>query len=277
MEITISKDINKIIQMIKESNNNTILDFLFNLLLVKYEAREAYLLEVANYMNEDIDTLLIIASDIELFIKKDKLSLENYPRYFITKKILKKEPDSDEEIGNLLGMKDAGGYYFNYKMKRLDLQIYEEKMDTSITSEVVLGDINDIDNQKYAEDKVNKFNNVMIKLKLPYRFVYKYNQDDGTIKRFEELKMKNLEYIIQNKDEYINDLANEILGDEKSHPIIILFNKSIANMRLFNIYYPLFMYIYDIINNEILQYKNYHEKVENINNKFIEIISIEYK
>jgi hypothetical protein len=149
---------NIIIDMLKNHLYQDINDFLLNLLLVKYKARNAYLLESANFINSEYSVfdMLNLSKTIGFLITKDITSLPNYPRYWISIEKLNKVPETDEEIGTLLGMKNPGGDYYNYKNKRLYLYINEEKTGVNITTELVLVNINDIDNKQFAINKISK-------------------------------------------------------------------------------------------------------------------------
>ena len=252
--------IEDIINMLKK--NNDIYDFLFNLLLVNYGARKAYLLESVEF-GDKISDILELLKFSDFSIEKDILSIEDYPRYWITKDKLKHIPEHDEEIGHLLGMKNPGGNYGDSKNKRVYLTIIEEKTNTVVKAEILMGDKNDKDNKLHAKSDVNKFNKVMRDLNLPYKFIYKLEQDDGTIIRFEEMKRKNIKYIKKNRILYRDDLYNN--ADDY---ISKLFISSINDKKLFSKYLPLFMYVYQIINEEILSQEDDKIKLEYINEMF---------
>jgi hypothetical protein len=267
---------NIIIDMLKNHLYQDINDFLLNLLLVKYKARNAYLLESANFIKSEYSVfdMLNLSKTIGFLITKDITSLPNYPRYWISIEKLNKVPETDEEIGTLLGMKNPGGDYYNYKNKRLYLYINEEKTGVNITTELVLGNINDIDNKQFAINKINDFNEIMTNLNLPYIFTYDFSEDDGTIIRHNELSIKNIEYIKNNYNNYINDFLNILsIHQETDHIIITLFNRCLDNNKLLDKYISIFLYVYQVINEEILEFEDYKSKLEYINNKFIDLIN----
>jgi hypothetical protein len=241
---------NDLIEILKNpSKTGEISEFLLNLLLVKYEARKAYLFETANYKQKNTKDMLQIALDNGLSIQKDLLSLDEFSRYWISKGKLYKIPETDEEIGFLLGMKDPGGEYYDYKNKRLSLDIYEHNTGSNITSELLIGDIGDIDNIRYAIEKVELFNKVIddLSLKSHYHFVSEFHQDDGSIKRLRELSKKNMKYIREHKQDYLNDLYNA-LSDEEYERLKIIFIDSLNSNKLFNNYLPMFIDIYHSYN-----------------------------
>lgn len=257
-----------LIRMINDDKYKDVIDFLINLILVKYGGRNAYLFESSNnnLKNFGVDKLLSHSLELGFNIEKDLLSLEEHPRYWIFKGKLDKIPKTEEEIGELLGFRDPGGDYFDYKNKRLSLTIYEEKTKTNIFSQLLKGDIKDNENIDYAEETVKKFNNIMDILKLNYKFSYSLSQDDGTIKRKKELENENIRYLKKNKDEYINDFQNIF---DKNHPINNLFKKIVSgngNKKLLKKCLSLFLYFYKQFNKEQF---NIQDK---INKMFINLI-----
>jgi hypothetical protein len=257
--------------------NKQFYEFIFNLILVGNYGRKSYLLESSDFLYSEypeysISNLLEIVSVCGLYYKIDITSMNEYPRYWITKEKLNNTPNNDKEIGELLGMKDPGGEYFNFKEKRVFLDISEEKTGANIITEIVLGDIDDIENQQYAKHKIHIFNKIMNHLNLPYNFVYNFTKDDGTLKRMNELKKKNMKYLIENKYQYINDFDNIIYLPEdinNIHPIINLFNLCLDNKKLLKKYLSLFIYIYQQLHNED---NDINLKVNLINRKFIDLL-----
>jgi hypothetical protein len=273
------KNVESIINMLKDYKYGRIHGDLLNLLLVKYGARKAFLLESSNFVGEEeyVKEILNIASDIGLCKTRDIISLEDHPRYWITKEKLNNIPETDEDIGDLLGMKNPGGEFYDYTKKRLSLSIFEEKTGGVATTELLLGDMKDEDNQLFAKKKTRSFNKVMKNLNLPYKFVYNFDQNDGAIKRLEELERRNIDYIREHIREYTNDIDNCIIRRD-NNPIIDLFKRSIFiyenNQLLFNKYLPLFIYIYKLLIDEVGETSDFDTKMEDINSKFIDLIEL---
>jgi len=277
------KNMEFVIKMLKSNKYADIQNVLFNLLLVHYGGRKAFLLESSNYTDSEhnIEEILKIISDTSLHVEKDITALEDYPRYWITKEKIDKIPETYEEIGHLLGMKNPGGDFYDYRKKRLTLTINEEKTGVDVTTELLKGDMKDIDNVMFAKNKADSFTAVMIQHHLPYTFVYTLVQDDGTVKRLKELKNVNMDYMIEHIYEYKNDLANALLERGNTHPIITLFLRAVTkNKKLFHTYLPLFVYIYKVENKEVdNKYENidFDEKQSNINKKFVDLIESKCK
>ncbi len=272
------KNMEFVIKMLKSNKYADIRNVLFNLLLVHYGGRKAFLLESSNFTHSEhnIEEILKIISDTSLHVEKDITGLEDYPRYWVTKEKLDKVPKTDEEIGHLLGMKDPGGDFYDYRKKRLTLTINEEKTGADVTTELLKGDMKDIDNVMFAKNKADSFTTVMTQHHLPYTFVYTLEQDDGTVKRLKELKNENMDYMIEHIHEYKNDLANALLKVDNTHPIITLFHRAVSkNKKLFHHYLPLFVYIYNVFNKD--ENIDFDKKQSNINKKFIDLIESKYK
>lgn len=224
-----------------------------NFLLVLHGARKASLLETSNYDADLVTKLLTLAKDVGLHVTRDPLSIDEVPRYWIYKSIrsIRHIPQTDEEIGSLLGFKEPGGDFSNAKEGRKIL-IIEEKSGRFGTVEIVNAKTDDIEIEKWAETKVKQFNQVMSKLDLPYRFDYGIQHEDGTLKRAKELEQLNVRYIQKNRHHYINDMWNE-LDIEQDHPFLILFQHIIKNKKLLSTYQPFFSYVYKLIHGKELE------------------------
>jgi len=271
------KRVQSLVKMLENPDNEDLYNFLFNLLLVLHGGRKAYLFESSNFIQmsdkRKTDDLLKIAKDYGLFVQKDPVSLEDYPRYWIVKEKLNKIPLTDEDIGELLGMKDPGGDYFNYKKKRLTLYINESTKKANITTELVKGDKTDKENIDHAKNRVDTFNAIMIELGLPYRFSYIFEQDDGTLKRAKELKIKNMKYIQENVKEYVNDISNLVVIRDNHHPLMDLFEKCAKNDALLTAYLPVYMHIYRLFNNGLHAGEvEASKRIQKINKKFVDHI-----
>lgn len=217
------------------------------LLLVKFGARKAYLLESSEYNRETVKKAVSLARSIGLRVSKDRLGLSHAPRYliYIDGKI-GRLPRTDEELGALLGFKDPGGEYGDWRKNRTTLVISEIQTGAG-TTELVQGTRREI--ETFADRKVRSFNGVMMNLGLPYRFEYLIQEQDGSAKRAAELDRLNMKYIRENKNKYIQDLWNELNGD-MDHPFILLFEDVIKKKKLLARYVPFYRYFYDLINRD---------------------------
>lgn len=244
-------------------------------LLVKYGGRKAFLLETSEYSPETVQKFLALAKEIGLNVTKDRLGLESSPRYLIHAGKLKTIPRNDEDLGALLGFKDPGGDFGDWRHSRTTLDISPTAETCGFgcvgasTTELVKGNRQEI--EAFADMKVRSFNNVMTKLGLPYRFDYGIQEKHGSLRRSEELKRMNMKYIRTNKHLYINDLWNQLNGDE-NHPFLLLFETVIKNKETLKRYLPFYLYFYRLINDDKVMYDT-KTIIKRLNKKFLELLS----
>lgn len=255
------KIVNKLVGLIQ--NHKEYGEIPMQFLLVKFGGRKAFLLETTSYEPSLVQKILALAKEIGLHVSKDRLGLKHAPRYLIYNEVIRL-PRTDEELGTLLGFKDPGGEYADGKQPRTTLLVAENESGAS-TAELVQGSRSEI--EKFAEKKVNSFNQVMIKLGLPYRFEYGIQTDDGTLIRADKLEKLNMKYVRENKHKYIEDLWNELSGND--HPFILLFNHVIKNKNLLMKYLPFYTYFYRLINEDGIDNKTI---VKRLNKKFCEFL-----
>lgn len=265
--------IKRILTLLKNKEKRHAYDTLLNLILVIHGGRKAYLFETIELLpdhEKDVTMLLTLSKEIGLFVKKDPLNYEHAPRYWISREKLEKIPETDVEMGTLLGFKDPGAEYNGYKKKSLSLRIAEKKTDTIILVEVLLGDKEDAENQAHASDLIHRFDTIMKELELPYRFEFGFNQNDGTLKRVEELTMENMSYLKMHEHDYISDIWNEDIAID--HPIILLFKRCVNDSSLLHRFLPFYLYLYRVINKQILSKDELEIKKQKINKAFTKII-----
>jgi hypothetical protein len=189
--------------------NKIIMEYLLNMLFVYENKRSAFLIETANTNFNDeywlpIDYLIKI-----LQLHKTKIfSDPNYPRFLIYKSInrINKIPETDIELGKILGMTYLNDDYCDYRLYRSVYRIYEINNKFELYVEVAIKN-NDLVTKNNI-DKIKEFNTVIHKYKLPYRIACIKEYDHGTYRRYEELKNKNYKYMINHTNDYINDLLN---------------------------------------------------------------------
>jgi hypothetical protein len=201
-------------------------EMIINILLVLKGARKTTLLEYANVKNNmsHIDFFNSITTIINIFksITGEQLSIyleneEPYPRYLIynfdkypnmTQELQKEEHDF--ELGKILEMTFPGGNYYDYNQHRL-------------TGLIMIGDINlfaevfvvkDYEHEykclkKNLENKVNKWNLELKEIGLKCKYIIK--SDDGFEYRKKKYEEKDIVYIRDHIDEYMNDHYNELI------------------------------------------------------------------
>lgn len=186
--------------------NKPIMEYLLNILFVYENKRTSFLIETAN-SNFNDDYWLSINYLLKLLqLKKSKIfSVPNYQRYLIYKSI-DKIPETDMELGKILDITYLNDNYCDYRLNRCIYRIYEIYNNLDLYVEVAI-DNNDLVTKNNIH-KIKNFNSIMHKYKLPYKIGCKKEYDHGTYKRSKELKNKNYKYLIDYRDEYINDLLN---------------------------------------------------------------------
>lgn len=183
-----------------------IMEYLLNILLVYENKRPAFLIETANSQFNTTYWLPINYLIKILKLNKSEIfSIPEYPRYLIYKSI-DKLPESDIELGYLLGMTYLNDNYSDFRLYRTIYKIYETYNNFELYVEIALDNHNLV--IKNNIDKLKEFNYIINKYKLPYRLACKKEYDHGTIKRYNELFNKNYNYVIKYKNEYINDILN---------------------------------------------------------------------
>ena len=250
------------------------LDFSLNMVLVYCGARDAYLLETSNFGEREdkskmIEKCLKYVEDLGFYMLLDPQSIEGYPRYFITKFKIVNVPEDDESVGTLLGMKDPGEEYYDYRNDRTILKFVEVNSNVEIMSQIVKSNENK-KNIEYAEYKIGLFNKVMNEVNLPYRFMFNLVTIEGTYRRQKELKLKNMNYIKEHKEEYIDDLSNGLVKyPSDQHTLFVLFDRCVNNKKMFNTFLPLFLEFYSLFNTLDI---NIEENQRILNEKMVDII-----
>jgi hypothetical protein len=220
--------------LIKEYKSTIYWTALVNVILVFYDARDSFLYESTNFKN---DTKFIF-SLVKKFNKHfDNLKITSdqfkYPRFFVYKKNswvdkdIIKNPDNlvnNFSIAKYLGFTCKGHDFSNFYVPRIYVR-YILNDGSNIISEVC--EINKISKkqlEQIANDKSKSFNNVLNQYDVNVTF--SVNIDDGVNLRMEKLLQNDQKYILENIDEYDNDLANHYLADnwEKSLTFKYLIN-----------------------------------------------------
>lgn len=243
----------------------------FQLLLVKYGARKLYLFG-GDFSDKQLETILNVASENGLHMIPVEDDDNRHIYWIYTHLDHLPNVDDETEIGSLLGFMEPGGDYSNQQRHRKKLSISvidaNKSLVASITDEMIL-DADQKEIEEFAQQKIDTFDSVMIRLELPYRFVYTITQDHGTLRREQALRDEDMEFLLTNEQQYIREF-NDFL--DLFHPLSLLFSHVIHHPRAFRRYLPVFLYVYQIINQEILQDKRQGEQIEHINEYLVNLM-----
>jgi hypothetical protein len=198
---------------------NELIGDLLNIWIVAHDGREACLIESSNYRNtfeENWNILKQFAENLELHIGKDPNSHKDYPRYLISKYIVRKKYN-EAELGRMLGMSYLKSDYGNNRLPRTTVEIWATSSDwkdedVQIWVEVSLEPEKSIVNASQLVEYWNTILSVFPFPLLPNIEVYLITEkDDGW-----QMRLDNLEdtaYFIKHYDDYANDVYNYTLDD----------------------------------------------------------------
>ena len=218
--------------LIKKYKSTIYWEALVNVILVFHGARDAFLYESTNFKNDTNFIFLLVEKfnkyGSKLEIKSDEFK---YPRFFVYKengwvdKDIQKNPMnlySDPSIAGYLGFQCVGHDFSNYRVPRITIGYYIEYIESrqiiaeesrQIIAEVC--EINKIPKSKIVKqsnEKLKRFNNVLNKYGI--KMNVSINVDDGLDTRTKNLFENKKKYILKNKEDYKNDLANNYLNDD---------------------------------------------------------------
>lgn len=202
-----------------------------SIILVYDDKRPSYLMDD---IDDDDDNNII--DNIISFFSLNKIDIHpecEYSSYLISKNKIE-IPKNCIELGRVLGMTYLNNDFRDYTKFRKSFHIYEKNTNTHIYNEIV-NETNLKRYHKIFKQRIHSFNDTMKKYKLPYYFYYKLEFITGT--KMRQSKLKKLNYINKNFNEYINDFqCFEDLLDEN-----IINNltpqKIYDNFSLFNTFY----------------------------------------
>ena len=207
--------------LIKKYKSTIYWEALVNVILVFHGARDAFLYESTNFKN-DTDFIFLLVEKFNKYGGKLKIKSDEfkYPRFFVYKenewvdKDIEKNPMNlynDPSIAGYLGFQCIGHDFSNYRVPRITIGYYIES--SQIIAEVC--EINKIPKSKIVKqsnEKLKRFNNVLNKYGI--KMNVSINVDDGLEMRTKNLFENKKKYILKNKEDYKNDLANNYLNDD---------------------------------------------------------------
>lgn len=187
------------------------MDPVVNILLVYFGKRPSFLLESANFEKDRWRNLhrkiKTIVSDLNLVETLDPLGLENYPRYFISKKPIR-IPQRDQDIAQLLGMSWSGDFS-DFRQPRHTIGIVVDKVG-EIFTQIVGGNVTIKPHfelwKKRAKDWEKTWNANTQNHKLSFSTIKLY--DPGTLQREKKMMQQDLDYIKKHSQDFDNDAWN---------------------------------------------------------------------
>ena len=207
--------------LIKKYKSTIYWEALVNVILVFHGARDAFLYESTNFKN-DTDFIFLLVEKFNKYGGKLKIKSDEfkYPRFFVYKenewvdKDIDKNPMNlynDPSIAGYLGFQCIGHDFSNYRVPRITIGYYIES--SQIIAEVC--EINKIPKSKIVKqsnEKLKRFNNVLNKYGI--KMNVSINVDDGLEMRTKNLFENKKKYILKNKEDYKNNLANNYLNED---------------------------------------------------------------
>ena len=223
-------------------NINNFTEVILNLLLVCYGVRPAFLYEEANYIKYNINCTQLFIRLVEdindigclkLKTKKDTFTrifvyLDDesrskiYPEIYPVDNIIETNPDSvnnDREIAKMLDFNciDHDNYRSN-EIDRISIHVNVNNISDKNNTYNIKAEACEASkfNQKEAEDKYlefqKKINNIINEYNFEcfYKITYLFNSQT----KLDMLKSKNIEFILEYLDEYLEDLENYYISDE---------------------------------------------------------------
>jgi len=231
-------------------------EVILNILLVCRGIRPAFLFEESNfqrfdknpikklykivdYINENTSIFIKTKEDNSTF-KRVFVYLSESSREEVNKKIYpvdltimdnKNSVNDDDEIALFLGFYCSGHDYSNNEIDRIGLSIFlydKYNKEIELTAEFCEAEkINLTEIKKYANNLVNKINKVT--KEFGYICEYNLNYSYSNITKLQKLREKDLVFIKKHLNDYLNDLVNFYISDDK------LLEKSITYKKFINI------------------------------------------
>ena len=250
-------------------SNKKLFDPILNILLVANDARPGALIETYNWdgmSKKEIALVKKMAKENGLMITEDL-----FPgRFFITKKKIE-TPESDEEIAELLGFYAIDPLFGDEDEYRISATILEVQTDTSVGSQVYRKKmIDEKDFRRFIARQVEKYDSVMIKLDLPYRFEAKF--EDITPKKLLIQNVGDYNFVKDNLHEYGNLMFNCVAMNS-------MFSQ---DESLILTHYSTFLYLFnlamnDFFNNLVETYESHKDSENDFERKIIEEDQSQYE
>lgn len=200
---------------------NELMGDLLNIWIVAHGGREACLIESTNYedtFDENWKILKSFATELDLHIRKDPNSLKKYPRYLISKDVVKGN-FNHSQLGKMLGFAYLKSDYSNSRYPRTVFRIFavspEWKEDEDLNIWVEVSRNADL-SKANAESMVEIWNTILQLFPFPYlsniRVYLVMEKDEGWQTRLDNIG--NDVYFLEKYDDYSNDVYNYAPNEE---------------------------------------------------------------
>lgn len=187
---------------------------LLNIWIVAHGGREACLIESTNFQDtfdENWPILKKFAEELNLYIRKDPNGHKSYPRYLISKDMVKKN-FNESELGKMLGFVYLKSDYGNDRVPRTVTEIWATEPEWKDEDVQVWAEVSRIPEESIlnATELVESWNAILKVFPFPplpnIQFYLQVSKDDGWQMRLDNLN--NDLYFIENYEEYLNDVEN---------------------------------------------------------------------
>lgn len=194
-------NLNKLISISNEFSH-----VIFNLIFVKYGARNAMLIEMDNF-NNDENTMKIFSQICKSWnLHMIPLSWMDY-RYIVSK--TPQFPENDMELGKALGFLCYDHDFANLNIERVELRISE--VNSNVIAYVEVCERFKCDSKvaiKHLKNLCIAFNMAMKMEDLNYSFHYSMEQIISENLLLKHLQQKDMDYVIEHIDDYTNLIYN---------------------------------------------------------------------
>ena len=237
------KEIYKIFQTFIKKYSS-FLEVIFNLLLVCYGLRSSFLYEESNFHNIVEEPTKLLRTLVNSINKNTCLHLKttkdnsDFTRIFVylcesSRREVNKDiypvdlvildnseaVNDDSEIAQMLGFMCIGHNYSSNQIDRTDINFYlqSDSSDDIINLKTEVCEKNKFDKfdrEKIEDDLHNLQKNINnIVKKYNYTCYYRISNTYSFKTKLKKLKTKDIEFILDNLEEYINDLENYYISD----------------------------------------------------------------
>lgn len=198
-----------------ETRSMFMLESAIQMILVKHGNRKAWLWESANFNDElppdeQLQTLKPIIESFGMRITKDSSASTEFPRYFISSDTIG-EGLRDNEIAEILGFKCSGHDYGNQSLNRTTflLDMHWKKMSLNIRTEACESSkINKESMEKMYQKEAEEMQNTLRMYMDGASVVVNVKESFSVKTRVEKVMDNDIDFVVQNGDEYINDFYN---------------------------------------------------------------------